>query len=140
MMDAKSRNRKIVVYNFNGEGKHLYEDELGWTINEKKEAGSLVSKKIFDFEVVDVGLNLSFYYVDNDTFYGIHRERYPIECKILPRDRTQKYIYWQCDCNTHDKGEVIAQFDDEHEIWDNLKIDGKSLEEVLLRSYITGLN
>ena len=139
-MDEKSRNRKIVVYNFNGEGKHLYEDELGWTINEEKEVGSLVSKRIFDFEVVDVGLNLSFYYVDNDTFYGIHRERYPIECKILPRDRTQKYIYWQCDCNTHDRGEVIARFDDEHEIWDNLKIDGKSLEEVLLRSYITGLN
>lgn len=80
-MDEKSRNRKIVVYNFNGEGKHLYEDELGWTINEEKEVGSLVSKRIFDFEVVDVGLNLSFYYVDNDTFYGIHRERYLIECK-----------------------------------------------------------
>ena len=135
-----TKQRKIVIRDFNGEGKHLYEDELGWTINEKREVGSLVSKTIFEYEVVDVGLNLSFYYVDNDTFYGIHTERYPIECKILPRDRSQKYIYWQCECNTHDNGKVIASFDDEHDIWDNLKIDGKSLEEVLSRSFITGLN
>lgn len=132
--------RKIAISNFYGEGKHVYEDELGWQIEEKQEAGSVVSKDIFYFQVVEVGLNLGFYYIDNDTFYGIHRERYPIECKILPRDRSEKYIGWQCECNTHRDGEVIASFDDEHDIWDNLKIDGHSLEEVLRRSYIVALN
>ena len=140
MSEKKPQEREVVVPDFNGKGKHLYKDQLGWPLYAKKEAGSLVSKKIFEFQVVEVGLNLSFYYVDNDTFYGIHRERYPIECKILPRDRTEEYIYWQCQCNTHDDGEVIASFDDEHDIWDNLRIDGKSLEEVLRRSFITGLN
>jgi len=100
----------------------------------------MVSREIFRDQVEDVGLNLGFYYVDNDTFYGIHRERYPIECKILPRDLSEEHIGWQCDGDTHPDGEVIASFDDEHDIWDNLKIDGKSLEEVLARSYIMFLS
>lgn len=139
-MDKISRKRKIVLPDFHGEGKDLYEDELGWPLYIKKEAGSMVSREIFRDQVEDVGLNLGFYYVDDDTFYGIHRERYPINCKILPRNKSKKYIGEQCDGDTHPKGIVIASFDDEKDIWDNLKIDGKSLEEVLSRSYIMFLN
>lgn len=90
------KNRVVAVKDFWGPGKHVYEDQLGWTMDEKKEVGSLVSKKIFEVEIVEVGLNLAFYYIDDDTFYGIHTECYPIECKILPRDRTEMYIGWQC--------------------------------------------
>lgn len=136
----EKNNRKVVLYNFYGEGRDVYEDELGWWADCKREAGSLVSRDIFRFEVEEVGLNLAFYYIDDDTFYGIHREQYPIECKILPRDRSRsKYIGCQCDGDTHEEGDVIASFDDEHDIWDNLKIGGHSLEEVLRRSYIIGL-
>ncbi len=130
----------IVVPNFFGVGKHLYKHQLGWQDYEKKEAGSLVSEKIFHHEIVEIGYNLSFYYVDNDTFYGIHTERYPIECKILPRDKSKEFIRWQCEGNTHDDGLIIASFDDENDIWDNLRINGKCLEEVLEHSYIMGVN
>lgn len=140
MEELSINKRTIVVKDFWGPGKHVYEDQLGWSLDEKKEAGSLVSKKIFEVEIVEVGLNIAFYYVDNDTFYGIHTECYPIECKILPRDRKEKYIGWQCKADTHADGQVIASFDDEHDIWDNLRIDGKNLEEVLSRSYIMALN
>lgn len=139
MAEQTIMHRVIAVRDFWGPGKHIYEDQLGWTIDEKKEAGSLVSERIFEVEVVEVGLNLAFYYVDNDTFYGIHTECYPIECKILPRDRTEKYIGWQCMADTHADGKVVASFDDEHEIWGNLRIDGKCLEEVISRSYIMSL-
>lgn len=132
--------RKIAVHNFYGEGKHIYVDELGWRPEERQEARSSVSKEIFDFEVVEVGLNLAFYYIDNDTFYGIHSEEFPIEVKELPRDRTELYIGWQCDGDTHDEGKVLYTFDKAEDIWDNVRIDGKTLEEVLERSYIIGLN
>ena len=132
--------RKIAVENFYGEGKHIYIDELGWSADERREARSSVSKEIFNFEVVEVGLNLSFYYIDNDTFYGIHTEELPIKVKELPRDRTEPFIGWQCEGNTHDDGKVLYSFDNPKDIWDNVKIDGKSLEEVLERSYIMGLN
>lgn len=130
----------ILIENFWDNGKHLTANQLGWQREDKEEARSLISKKIFEFQVVEVGWNMSFYYLDNDTFYGIHRERYPIEVKILPRDRTNPILDWQCKCDTHMDGEVIASFDDEHDIWDNLKIDGKSLEEVIERSVIIILN
>ena len=132
--------RKIALKDFYGEGRHIYEDQIGWDEQNRREARSMVSKEIYDFFVTDMGLNLGFYYIDDDTFYGIHRERYPIQVKILPRDRSEKFVGWQCEADTHDDGEVIASFDDENDIWDNLRINGKTLEEVLERSYIMAIN
>ena len=139
-MGKVEKERKVVLPNFYRDGEHIYEDMLGWDEDNRKEARSMVSKEIFDFFVTEMGLNLGFYYLDDDTFYGIHTERYPIEVKILPRDRSVKYLGYQCEVDTHDDGEVIASFDDEHDIWDNLRIHGKTLEEVLERSYIMALN
>ena len=139
-MDKLKKERKIVLKDFYGEGRHIYEDQIGWDEQNRRAARSMVSKEIYDFFVTDMGLNLGFYYIDDDTFYGIHRERYPIQVKILPRDRSEKFVGWQCEVDTHDDGEVIASFDDEHDIWDNLRINGKTLEEVLERSYIMAIN
>lgn len=128
--------RKIAVPNFVNEGKHLYEDELGWSAADREEARSDASKNIFEHFIVEVGLNLGFYYIDNDTFYGIHTERIPIEVKILPRDTTKSYLYAQCKCDTHVDGEILYSFDNAEEIWDTVRIDGRTLEEVLNRSVI----
>jgi len=136
----KELDKGIAIANFYGEGEHVYKSELGWRKSHKDEARSLVSREIFDFEVVKVGLNLAFYYIDNDTFYGIHTENTPVEVKILPRDRTKPFLGWQCDCDTHDDGQVLFSFVDAADIWDNVLIDGKRLDEVLERSFITALN
>lgn len=165
MEEMTNMNQEIVLPDFYGKGRHVYREDLGWRIEMKEEvwnceyggggnahmddawflrrdmeAPKCTSKEVFDFQVVRVGLNLAFYYIDDDTFYGIHTEEYPIEVKILPRDRSEEYLGWQCKADTHYFGEVVASFDDEHEIWDNLRINGKSLEEVLERSYIMALN
>lgn len=139
-MGRKQIIRRIALKDFYGVGQHIYEDQIGWDEQNRREARSLVSKEIYDFFVTDMGLNLGFYYIDEDTFYGIHRERYPIQVKILPRDRSEEFLGWQCEVDTHDDGEVIASFDDENDIWDNLCINGKTLEEVLERSYIMAIN
>lgn len=131
--------RKIAIENFYGVGRHIYVDQLGWQPEERKEARTSVSKEIFEYEVVRVGLNMSFYYIDNDTFYGIHTERTPIEFKILPRDRSEPFIGWQCEGDTHDEGEVLYSFNNAEEIWDAVRIDEKTLEEVLERSVILDL-
>ena len=139
-MDKLKKERKIVLRDFYGDGKHIYEDMLGWIEENKREARSLVSKEIYDFYVTRAGLKLGFYYLDDDNFYGINRERCPYKVSILPRDRSEKYIGWQCEVDVHDEGEVIASFDDVNDIWDNLRINGKTLEEVLERSYIMAIN
>ena len=137
---SKLKAREVVVKDFYGPDEHLYSDMLGWRTEDKKEARSFVSKDIFKYMIVDVGWNLAFYYVDGDTFYGIHTEWLPIEVKILPRDRAEPYIGLQCEGDTHDDGEVVASFRRREDIWDGLLIDGKSLEEILERSYIMSLN
>ena len=130
---------RIVIKDFNGPGEHLYETGLGWQQREKNEARSLVSKKIFKKEIVDIGYNMTFYYIDNGKYYGIHSECTPVEVKELPMQTEKKYIGWQCKASTHDSGKVIGSFADPEQIWENLKIDGKSLEEVLERSVIMDL-
>lgn len=134
-------NRTVAVEDFFGENEPLYVDQLGWTAREKQEARSFVSKEIFEFEVVKVGLNLAFYYVDNDTFYGIHTECIPIEVKVLPRDReASPYINSQCKGDTHAEGEVIFSCEERGELWDGVRINGKTLEEVLERAYIVTMD
>ena len=82
-----------------------------------------------------VGLNLAFYYPHTDTFYGIHTETIPIKVKILPRHREwSDFVAWQCDNDTHDDGEVIAEFNSASEIWDNPRINGKPFEEAINKS------
>ena len=139
-MDKLKKERKIVLKDFYGEGEHIYEDMLGWIEENKREARSSVPKEIYDFYVTRAGLKLGFYYLDDDNFYGINREICPYKVSILPRDRSEKYIGWQCEVDAHDEGEVIASFDDVNDIWDNLRINGKTLEEVLERSYIMAIN
>lgn len=123
-----TRKRELILPVFWGEP--LYRDQLGWQMAEKQEARSYVSKEIFNFEVVLVGLNLAFYYPTNDTYYGLHTEWEPIEFKILP---------YGC-IDTHKAGEVLYSFERREDIWDTIKIDGKSFEEVLNNSVIMCLN
>lgn len=52
-------NRKVILHNFYGEGRDIYEDELDWRADSKREAGSVVSRDIFRFEIEEVGLNLA---------------------------------------------------------------------------------
>ncbi|MCQ2375728.1 MAG: hypothetical protein MJ069_07510 [Salinivirgaceae bacterium] len=70
----------------------------------------------------------------------VYAERFPIEFKILPRDLSEEYISWQCQCDTHDDGQVLYTFDDPELIWDTIIIDGKSFEDVLERSEIITIN
>lgn len=142
-MEKRNRliKRKVIIENFFDDGEHLYADQLGWSKREKQEARSFISKKIFEFEVVTVGLNLAFYYVDNGNFYGIHAESVPIDVKVLPRDNPNcPYINSQCKGDTHIHGNVLFSFQHPEELWDGIRIDDKSLEEVLNRSYIITLN
>ena len=135
------KERKIVLKDFYVDGEHIYEDMLGWDEDCKKEARSMVSKEIYDFYVTRTGLKLGFYYIDDDSFYGINREVWPYRVYKLYRDLSIKHLGYQTSVdNFSDEGEVIASFDDEHDIWDNLRINGKTLEEVLERSYIMAIN
>jgi hypothetical protein len=135
---VQKKDHTVVVPNFFGEGENLEVHQLGWQLDDKLEAKSSVSKKIFNNYIADMGLNMVFYYVDDNHWYGIHNEMCPFpffrfipkESMIYPHDQMP------CDTHTYGKNDILQWFDCGSSAWDEIKINGKSLEEVLQRSYI----
>lgn len=133
--------RRVAIKDFYGPGSDIYADQLGWQEADKKEARSLISKEIWDYFVCTMGLNISFYYPGNDTFYGLHTEEIPYTFYKLPRCRElDSYTGNQCSGDTHERGEAVYQTEDLNAIWDAVHIDGHSLEYVINHSYILMLD
>ncbi len=127
--------KEIVLKNFWGEGSHLYLDELSWQRDEKDSCHSNNSADIFKAIVVRMGFNIGWYYLDDGNYYSIHREGFPIEVKrMYPEYPDVEYIGRRCLCDSHEEGELLYSFDNPNDLWDGIKINGKSLEEVLERS------
>lgn len=137
-----TKQPKILVHNFFGEGQSLLSNQLGWTVEQKRNAKSSVSRKVFDYFVEDLQRNLIFYYVKDGNFYGIHSENCPTPVFIFKKDESEKYIFDQLEGDTHnyDEGEILYMIPCDEKIWDVVKIDGKSLEEVLQDSYIVNIS
>ena len=139
-MHLPKRNHTVVVPNFFGEGKNLEAWQLGWQQDEKVEAKSSVSKKIFHYFVEDMARNMIFFYLGDGNFYGIHACPIPV---FRFKKEPERYIYDQLgNQDTHDymHGELLYMIPCDESVWDTVKIDGKSLEEVLLNSYIVNIS
>lgn len=137
----KRLDRKIVVPDFYEGGDHVYEDDLGWPEYDRKEARSNVSKEIFNVQVLRRNFNVTFYYVDNDTFYAIIPMDDYVAIVLSPRNRKEKYLGYQCEiCHFPDEGEMVTKVPRDERVWENLFIDGKPIEEVLERSYFIDVN
>lgn len=133
---------KIIVPNFFGKDKPLLANQLGWNPMQRRETKSSVSRKIFETYVEEWGRNFVFYYVADGNFYGIHAEECPTPVFRFKKDLTEPFIYDQLgNGDTHNyKDEVILYMVPcNQNIWDVVKIDGKSLEEVLQDSYIVNI-
>lgn len=96
----------------------------------------------FKYYVEDLGRNLIYYYLKNRNFYGIHAERCPTPVFRFKKDESEEAVINQLKGDTHDyeDGEIICWVDSEHNIWDEVRIDCKSLEQVLQCSYIVNIS
>lgn len=136
-----SINRKVAVKDFYGPGRCIYEDELGFRESEKSEARSYDPKEIFLYETDEIGNQIVFYRLSDGLFYAIDPQTTPAEVKILPKHPNRSpFIGFQCEHDADAEGEVIATYDTMEEMWDNLRIDGLTLEEILRESYLTHIN
>ena len=83
-----------------------------------------------------------FYYLDDGNFYGIHTEIVPTP---IFRFKKEKALYdydkiGKQDTHDYYKGVLLYCVDDPNNIWDVVKIDGKSFEEVIQHSYIVNIS
>ena len=141
---------KVLIPNFfkvglNGD-KSVKQNDLGWGDSIKRDAQSNYPETIFRYIVEIVGLNILFYWMEDRQWYTIETEKNPIEVRrIFPNPN------WDGKCeiaksglegmpHTSSKGEIINTFDDPTKIWNELKINGVPIGEVLENSVITDLD
>ena len=138
---------RVIIENFWNVGVKgdttLREDDLGWPESLKRDAQSDWSETIFRYVIEEVGLNLLFYWVEDRNFYTIETEKTPIEVRrIYPNPNWDgKCEFFKAEENgygpsTCSAGEVLASFEDETCIWDELYINGIHIDKVLERSAI----
>ena len=137
----------VVMRNFwrHLDDHNLYESDLGWDDGAVADAMSDDPERIFRYYIDSMGLNMAFYYLEDGEFYNIFNEVLPIEVRRRPKNRfwDGQFVIESSEdtCNTHSKkGELIYSTMDEKKIWDELRIGGKSIGEVLKRSVILELN
>lgn len=134
----QKKDHTVVVPNFFGHGQNLEAHQLGWQLDDKLEAKSSVSKKIFNNYIEDMGMNMVFYYVDDNCWYGIHNEMCPIPFFRFKPKEGILYPAEQLPCDTHyfRENDILQWIDCDARAWDVIKLEDHSLEEVLQRSYI----
>lgn len=143
-------NDDILVPNFfrvgyNGD-KTIRKCDLGWSESTKRDAQSDYPESIFRYIVEIVGLNILFYYLQDRQFYTIETEKQPIEVRrIYPNPNWDgKYEINKAGKNgnpyTNSDGKVLATFDDPTKIWNNLKIDGVAIGDVIDNSFIVEMD
>lgn len=146
------KRTKVIIEKFFNVGVNgdisLCEEDLGLQQeNLILDAQSDDPETIFRYIVEIVGLNILFYWVEDGKFYTIETERDPIEVRRIfdnPNwDGDREYM--KADKNgygphTHSAGELLATFKEPADIWDQLKINGVSIGDVLKRSAILDLD
>ena len=128
--------RQVVLWDFYGPGEHIYEDQLGWNLEQRAQARSNISKEIFKHHMLELGLNMTFYYIDADMFIEIFGELEKVQVQEPPRDKTQQYKGWESDSCSYFDGRLLYEFENDDDVWDGIIINGVCLEDILERSFI----
>ena len=142
---STKENDRVILRNFTETEPHeLYESELGWWKSASADAQSDDPEAIFRYYIDMVGLNIAFYYIDDGCFYSIFTEEIPINVirKLKDPAWDGRFIIDSAigAVDTDAAGEVIYSTDDASKIWNELRIGGKSIGEVLKRSVILTLD
>lgn len=138
---------KMLIQNFyrSTEDHAIYESDLGWRQRDIDDAFSTESSKVFDYHIVECGFNMSFYYVDDGCFYTIETELEPnIEVRRIFKNPKWdgKYLLHSVRyaASTNAPGEILYALHRREDIWNTVRINGMSLEEVLSRSVILDID
>lgn len=118
---------------------NLYEDELGWREENISDAHSTDSWNIFKFYLEHYGFDLALYLVQSDEFYYIDNMQNNEVLKLKDReDWDGQYIMERVEFShfPNPEPEVVYEYKDIRDLWQNLKIHGLSLKEVIEKSVV----
>lgn len=132
---------KVIIDNWMEFHPVITQNDLGWSEECIRDAMTENPKGIFNYFWKNF-FSIIFYYVDDGNFYELFMESSPHKFWRIPKlkEWDGKYIGRQIRWENHEEGEVLYEFDDNTDLWDNLKIAGKPIGEVLERSYIAEID
>lgn len=136
--------KKVVLENFwppqFGDGDtNLYDNEIGWRIEERTSAGSDDTKEVFDFHCKLCPYNLELYYLEDGNFYYFDINNFGGVFQLQPeQDWDGKYIFQKVkstDSPDYDP-DYIFVFDTAQELWDKFRLNGKTLKYIIEHSVV----
>ncbi len=86
--------------------------------------------------------SIVFYYPKDGNFYELFMEGSPFKFWRIPirKDWNGKWVVDKINWNEHEEGEVLFTFNDNTDLWSELKVDGTSIGEVISHSIIAEIN
>ena len=136
----KDNSDDIIIPNFFKFNDHaLRRESLHWIKPFMEDARSDDPETIFRFFLEEMGMNLLFFWIEDENFYYIDLEEYPYILERIPVNPEwdghymmgkQDYLWGNM------ASEVLCSFEHVHDIWDKARIDGKTLAEILPNCWI----
>jgi hypothetical protein len=132
---------KVVINNWAPSEPNVLSTELGWRESDYLDAESTEPEEVFNFFWKHFN-SIIFYYLEDQTFYELFMEGNPFKVwKIKPKeDWDGKWISEKISWDEHEEGDVFFTFDDDSDLWTELKINGKSIGDVLSNSLIAQIS
>lgn len=133
--------KRIILNNWHPQDPIVYSDELGWREDDYLDAESRNPEDVFNYHWRHYH-SIVFYYVGDGNFYELFMEGHPFKFWRV-RKRGDWDGKWICDMitwNNHEEGEVLFEFDDDTDLWNELKLNGLPIGEVIKNSVIAEIN
>ena len=129
--------KELIIGNWLENHPEIYAEDLGWSEEDMRDAKSEDPERIFNYYWKNF-YSIIFYYVDDGNFYELFMETNPHKIWRIPKisEWDGKYVGRQISWESHNEGDVLMEFDDDTDLWRTLKINGKPIGEVLVRSII----
>lgn len=134
-------NDPVVIHNWSPQDPEVRQSALGWRQADFQDAGSDDPQQVFNFYWKHC-FSIIFYYVKDGHFYELFMEDNPFKFWRVNKktDWDGKWISRQIAWNEHEEGEVLFTFDDDTDLWHELKLNGVPIGDVLADSLIAEIN
>ena len=132
---------KIILSNWSPNHPVITSAELGWRKSDYLDAMSRDPEIVFNYFWHNFN-SIVFYYPKDGNFYELFMEGSPFKFWKVPSNPEWdgKWIVDKISWNEHEEGEVLFTFNESANLWSELKVDGKSIGDVIKNSIIAEIN
>ncbi len=132
---------KVILNNWSPQDPIITSADLGWRKSDYLDAESYNSEKVFNYFWRNFN-SIIFYYTKDGNFYELFMEGNPFKfwrVRNLPA-WNGVWIVDKIAWNDHEEGDVLFTFNDDTDLWSELKVDAIPIGEVIKQSVIAEIN